>query len=256
MPVRTGRPRRLSGVFQHRDTERLDFADRGDVAEKVDRDDRLRGGSQGRVHGLRRDHHRLRIDVAEDGTGAGRWDRLGGRVERERWDDDIVAGPDAHRAQGDRQRVRAVRDADDVIDAEIVGELALEGRDLGAEDEAALVDGVGRGTDEAVAEARTRSVDVEQGIGMVAAPGERQAGRSPPSASLSRPMVLSGQPGTLRGAVIGLGMIGRHHARLLQGSDRVEFAGAVDPGGDRYRSVHESRARVRDGGGAPLPGSA
>ena len=162
-PVRTGRPRRLSGVLQHRDTERLDLADRGDVAEQVDGDDRLRGGSQGRVHGLRRDHHRLRIDVAEDGTGAGRWDRLGGRVERERRHDDIVARPDAHRAQGDRQRVRAVGDADDVIDAEIVRELALEGRDLGAEDEPALVDGVGRGTDEAVAEARARSVDIEQG---------------------------------------------------------------------------------------------
>jgi UDP-N-acetylglucosamine 3-dehydrogenase len=34
-------------------------------------------------------------------------------------------------------------------------------------------------------------------------------------------------------------MIGRHHARLLQGSERVEFAGAVDPTGDRYRSVHD-----------------
>jgi UDP-N-acetylglucosamine 3-dehydrogenase len=33
-------------------------------------------------------------------------------------------------------------------------------------------------------------------------------------------------------------MIGRHHARLLQSSDRVAFAGAVDPGGDRYRAVH------------------
>jgi predicted dehydrogenase len=41
-----------------------------------------------------------------------------------------------------------------------------------------------------------------------------------------------------RGAVFGLGMMGRHHARLLQASDRVEFAGAVDPGGDRYRAVH------------------
>lgn len=43
----------------------------------------------------------------------------------------------------------------------------------------------------------------------------------------------------LRGAVIGLGMIGRHHARLLQSSDRVRFAGAVDPDGDRYRAVHD-----------------
>ena len=104
-----------------------------------------------------------RIDVAEDGTRAGRRDRLGGRVERERRHDDIVAGPDAHRAQGDRQRVGAVGDADDVIDAEILGELALEGRDLRAEDEPALVDGVGRGADEPVAQARARGVDVEQG---------------------------------------------------------------------------------------------
>jgi UDP-N-acetylglucosamine 3-dehydrogenase len=38
----------------------------------------------------------------------------------------------------------------------------------------------------------------------------------------------------LRGAVLGLGMIGRHHARLLQTMPGVAFAGAVDPGGDRY----------------------
>lgn len=45
----------------------------------------------------------------------------------------------------------------------------------------------------------------------------------------------------LRGAVIGLGMIGRHHARLLQAAERVEFAGAVDTDGDHYRSVHDRR---------------
>lgn len=43
----------------------------------------------------------------------------------------------------------------------------------------------------------------------------------------------------LRGAVLGLGMIGRHHARLLQASPEVEFAGAVDPDGDRYGAVHD-----------------
>ncbi|HEX8205776.1 MAG TPA: Gfo/Idh/MocA family oxidoreductase [Solirubrobacteraceae bacterium] len=43
----------------------------------------------------------------------------------------------------------------------------------------------------------------------------------------------------LRGAVLGLGMIGRHHARILQTTPDVEFAGAVDPGGDRYRAVHD-----------------
>jgi UDP-N-acetylglucosamine 3-dehydrogenase len=43
----------------------------------------------------------------------------------------------------------------------------------------------------------------------------------------------------LRGAVIGLGMIGRHHARLLQAADRAQFAGAVDPEGDRFGSIHD-----------------
>ena len=50
---------------------------------------------------------------------------------------------------------------------------------------------------------------------------------------------MSATPAKLRGAVLGLGMIGRHHARLLQSSGRVTFAGAVDPGGDRYAAVRE-----------------
>lgn len=43
----------------------------------------------------------------------------------------------------------------------------------------------------------------------------------------------------LRGAVLGLGMMGRHHARLLQTGPRVTFAGAVDPGGDAHGAVHD-----------------
>ena len=43
----------------------------------------------------------------------------------------------------------------------------------------------------------------------------------------------------LTAAVLGLGMIGRHHARLLQGMPGVRFAGAVDPGGDRFGAVHD-----------------
>lgn len=39
------------------------------------------------------------------------------------------------------------------------------------------------------------------------------------------------------GAVLGLGMMGRHHARLLQTMPGVRFAGAVDPGGDRYGAI-------------------
>ena len=40
-----------------------------------------------------------------------------------------------------------------------------------------------------------------------------------------------------RGAVLGLGMMGRHHARILQSTGRVAFAGAVDPEGDRFGAV-------------------
>jgi predicted dehydrogenase len=41
----------------------------------------------------------------------------------------------------------------------------------------------------------------------------------------------------LRGAVVGLGMMGRHHARLLQTMSEVEFVGAVDTAGDRFDVV-------------------
>ena len=41
----------------------------------------------------------------------------------------------------------------------------------------------------------------------------------------------------LRGAVLGLGMMGRHHARILQSNPAMRFAGAVDPGGDRFGAV-------------------
>jgi predicted dehydrogenase len=34
-------------------------------------------------------------------------------------------------------------------------------------------------------------------------------------------------------------MMGRHHARLLQVAEDAEFVGAVDPGGDRFRAVHD-----------------
>jgi predicted dehydrogenase len=44
----------------------------------------------------------------------------------------------------------------------------------------------------------------------------------------------------LRGAIVGLGMMGRHHARLLQTTARIAFAGAVDPGGDRYGAVRDA----------------
>ena len=43
----------------------------------------------------------------------------------------------------------------------------------------------------------------------------------------------------LRGAVLGLGMMGRNHARLLQSSPRMRLAGAVDAAGDRHNAIHD-----------------
>jgi len=50
---------------------------------------------------------------------------------------------------------------------------------------------------------------------------------------------MDGPSKPLRGAVLGLGMIGRHHARILQSGAIATFAGAVDPEGDRYGALHD-----------------
>lgn len=43
--------------------------------------------------------------------------------------------------------------------------------------------------------------------------------------------------GILRAGLVGLGAMGRHHARILSGLDGVEFVGAVDPRGDTTGTV-------------------
>ncbi|MEJ7825678.1 MAG: Gfo/Idh/MocA family oxidoreductase [Solirubrobacteraceae bacterium] len=53
-------------------------------------------------------------------------------------------------------------------------------------------------------------------------------------------MISPDQAEPLRGAIVGLGMMGRHHARLLQSTPRVHFAGAVDPQGDRHGAVRDA----------------
>ena len=77
------------------------------------------------------------VDVGEDGCRADAGDRLGGRVERERRADDLVAAPDSERFEREHERVGSVRDADRVRDSEERGRFALERLDLGPEDEAA-----------------------------------------------------------------------------------------------------------------------
>ena len=65
-------------------------------------------------------------------TGAAPTWTTGGRAgdERHRRRDDLIARPDPEAEQRQVQRRRAARHGDDVGDAEVVGELALEGVDL------------------------------------------------------------------------------------------------------------------------------
>lgn len=52
----------------------------------------------------------------------------------------------------------------------------------------------------------------------------------------------------MRFGLVGLGQMGRHHARLLTDSDQVDFVGAVDPIGDRHRALRQGEMfhRVAD----------
>jgi len=44
---------------------------------------------------------------------------------------------------------------------------------------------------------------------------------------------------SLRAAVVGLGMMGRNHVRVLRGLDGVDLVGVVDPLGDKYASADD-----------------
>ncbi|NSC22029.1 gfo/Idh/MocA family oxidoreductase [Streptomyces albus subsp. chlorinus] len=62
---------------------------------------------------------------------------------------------------------------------------------------------------------------------------------TPGTASVpARPPGLHRPPGTLRAGLVGLGAMGRNHARILASLDGVEFVGAVDPAGDPHGSLH------------------
>ncbi len=86
---------------------------------------------------------RHRVDVGEDRRRADPRDRLGRREEREGGADDLVAAPDPERVEDEHERVGAVRDADRLGHAEVLGGLALERRDVRPEDEPAVLEHVG-----------------------------------------------------------------------------------------------------------------
>ncbi len=77
-------------------------------------------------------HLVLRIAVDEHGGRAGDPDRFGGREERVRMRDDLVARPDAHRHQRQPDRVGAVPRADGVRHPVKCGQLLFELLEHGA----------------------------------------------------------------------------------------------------------------------------
>ena len=115
---------RLRGVLDQREPERRELGERRRPAEEVHRHDRLRPRRDPRGDVLRIEVQRHRVDVGEDRRRADAGDRLGGRVERERRADHLVAAPDPERLEREDERVGAVRDADRVRHAEERGGLA------------------------------------------------------------------------------------------------------------------------------------
>ena len=86
-----------------------------------------------------RDQAGGRVDVDQAGRGAHQADGLGRRDERVRRHDDLVAGPDAQRAQREHQRLGARGDADGLAGLAVGGEVGLEVLDVRAADEGALL---------------------------------------------------------------------------------------------------------------------
>ena len=90
----------------------LQLGDRRRPAEQVHGHDRLRPLRDAALDVGRVEVERDGIDVGEDRRRAAPRDRLGGRVERERRADHLVARADPERVEHEHERVGAVRDAD------------------------------------------------------------------------------------------------------------------------------------------------
>ena len=127
---------RLSSVDEHGDAvlrgDRKDLVVVGRTAEEIDRDDRgdLSAGAGARVEDgqqhLRIESPGFRLDVDEDGLGAGVGHGERGRTEGEGRNDHVVAGLDAqpHQAQVDSGRARGQRQG--VCGPRVVPDVSLE----------------------------------------------------------------------------------------------------------------------------------
>ena len=130
---------RLAGVLDDGDAlGPRQLEDRVEVERapvEMDGDHRARARRDRALDQLGRDERGARIDVDEARRRARQRDRLGGRDERVRRHDHLVAAADAERAQRQHQGFGARGDADGVRRAAVPRELLLEGLDLGAERE-------------------------------------------------------------------------------------------------------------------------
>ena len=104
------RPERLAGVLDDRQAVALERRDVGRVAEDVDRQQSRGAPADHRRRGGRVEAQRDRVDVGEHRPRGLVDRRIGGRDERERRRDDLVAGADPRRAQRQMQPGRAGRD--------------------------------------------------------------------------------------------------------------------------------------------------
>ena len=101
----------------------------------------------------RRDGGRGLLDVDVEGVGSDidenrrrsdTCDAPAGGEERERSGDDLVALSDSESHQGHHQGIRSARNTDSMLDADILGDLLLEGGNLRAKDVAARSNHLGR----------------------------------------------------------------------------------------------------------------
>ena len=109
----------------------------GELAVEVNGQDRSGPWPHGPLDRRRVDQTGLGLDVGQDGPRPGLEDRVGRRGEGHRRGDDLVAGPDVERAQGDQHAQRAAARSHHLgrhagaVACQVVAELALEGGHLG-----------------------------------------------------------------------------------------------------------------------------
>ena len=129
------------------------------------------------------------LDVDEDGRGAGLGDGLDAGVEGERDGDDLVARSHAEGAEGDRQAVGAVGDADGSRRPEIRRGLIFKALDVRPQDHAPAAQHLQHGALDALLQLGVLSFDVHQadghgraslGPGSVRDATTRAGGRPPP----------------------------------------------------------------------------